>query len=278
MFNEFEEYNEYTRDILTSNRIVPFFTLKNAKFHPNGVLYSITFSGLQRILKIIARRWLFHDDKFAVVELSSNMNERMGKVYFAKDKMLNWCINEDFDSPFCEYLKQFAEKKSENQSIYDSNKSFLFNEWQSFVERHNYDLFSPITEKNENAWYFDGLIAEAIEEGPLKKFSYTLCNENLYNQIATANGYNKKNQIPSNIIDIAAYIRYESPQENKYPIAINDWGNYFRWSNGNNSTKLQDSLIKTDNSIERIFLIDKDTGLWELNPHIASSFSFKYDY
>lgn len=167
MLNEIREYQEYTKDIVSSKRISPLlFRDKNG-------------AGISRALTIIARFELFNRYHYDLSSTEEEQNEIRDKVY---ETLKNWC---DFS-----YNKGFLKKYlSTDEKFLQGYMGADFEEkWNDFkLKKKHWDSKDPfypvkVTIASQNMFNFATIIADAIILGELKDY-VLICKDTYKNNV-----------------------------------------------------------------------------------------------
>ena len=197
MTNEWEEFKEYTGQ--------PIYAAANkhdTAFYSRITLNMIKeFSGFGRVFTIIARGYLFHDKEGGLID--GNPYDR---IDYTRNALCAWCsapdkkkssvppvdfreLSADFPELVDEDGKGWLYRHAKNLFCFIRKNPDLVNkqtkeklpgiskgftlQWKKRVKQFQIPLFS-LNDKGAWTLRFDGILAEALEAGPLRTEEYVL--------------------------------------------------------------------------------------------------------
>ncbi len=207
MLNEMLEANEYMYDLDKSgdksNRIVLSAFLKSKKGEKPPL------SGIDRAMTMVARRFLFPDDKDDIKDISADeLNER---IYRAAASLRMWCglVPLSFNNPnvkdayeelssdgyhhiIQDWLPRYIKKAAENGEITSENENSALEKLKSRKKPYACPVFILSDAENDyRAPKYDKIIANAlIAYGPLREYCLVCEDSSWYENIKKNN--NKK--------------------------------------------------------------------------------------
>ncbi|BCR35183.1 hypothetical protein [Mariniplasma anaerobium] len=256
MLNEFKEYDDYTKDLIL-NVDVKNPEFKSGEIYGRLLLESITKrSGIDRALTIIARRFIFHDEKDIRKLNTLEESELLNRIKLVENYLIAWCSNHKIESDLPKELigvsgnGRYYDYMQEARDAFNNLIARITNKEleDTKINLKNYMLTAKSIEKSIVYWndvYLTGLIknkfysihgmknkydnkivtldliiANAIQDGPLKNH-YVYFPISIFNKLIDAFEVTHRKYITDFLLTCAYYLVKKENSENDY-LVIND--------------------------------------------------------